>query len=344
MQQTIKKERIQYIDALRGFTMLLVVFAHVETFSFQYMDSATFLGEFFKLFRMPLFFFISGFITYRQEGEWTLKQTGILVAKKLRIQLLPTLIFGLLYTYICLNQDFVYFFTLIYKAGYWFTIALLEMFLMYYIIRLICEKIRVLRNYNLLLILLSSITLYIINTITPLTQPGYNIASFSLTARYFVFFALGMIIANYKDTFFKVLDSGKAMLAILTAFIVLLIVYTNNGYGSNLPLADITGLTALVIVFAFFRKYASSFDSSTKLGKSLQYIGKRTLDIYLLHYFILPKNLTSIGDFFLDGTNIVLEFFVVIFFSTLVVGVCLLLSNTLRLSSTVAKYLFGVRS
>jgi fucose 4-O-acetylase-like acetyltransferase len=63
MEATIKKERIQYIDALRGFTMLLVVFAHVETFSFQYMENATFLGEFFKLFRMPLFFFISGFIT-----------------------------------------------------------------------------------------------------------------------------------------------------------------------------------------------------------------------------------------------------------------------------------------
>lgn len=29
-----KKERVQYIDALRGFTMLLVVIQHVETFGF----------------------------------------------------------------------------------------------------------------------------------------------------------------------------------------------------------------------------------------------------------------------------------------------------------------------
>lgn len=324
--------------------MLLVVFAHVETFSFQYMENATFLGEFFKLYRMPLFFFISGFITYKPEGEWTFRQCGTLAAKKLRIQLLPTLIFGLLYTYICLHQDFIYFFTMIYKAGYWFTISLLEMLLMYYIIRLLCAKIRALRNYNLLLLLLSAIALYTINTITPLTQPGYNIASFTLTARYFVFFALGMIVSNYRDTFFKILDNGITMMVILITFITLLIVYRNIEYGSNIPLADATGLAGLITVFAFFRKHASSFDSSTRLGKSLQYIGKRTLDIYLLHYFVLPKNLAPIGNFFIETQNPVLEFFVVIFFSTLVVGVCLLLSNTFRLSSTAAKYLFGARN
>lgn len=343
MEAKVTKERIQYIDALRGFTMLLVVFAHVETYSFQHMENTTFLGELFKLFRMPLFFFISGFITYRPEGEWTFKNCGIMAAKKLRIQLLPTLVLGLLYTYVCLNQDYVYFFTLPSKAGYWFTISLLEMFLMYYLIRLICEKIRVLRNYKLLLILLTAIALYTVNTITPLTQSGYNIASFSLTARYFVFFALGMIVSNYKETFYKLLDNGKVMLAVLTLFVALLIVYKKVELASILLLADITGLVGLVIVFAFFRKYASSFDSSTRLGKSLQYIGKRTLDIYLLHYFLLPQNLTTLGKFFLECQNIVLEFVVVIFLSILIVVVCLLLSNTLRLSSTAAKYLFGVR-
>ena len=64
------KVRIHYIDALRGFTMLLVVFAHVLTFGFGMQKS--FLSELFITFRMPMFFFISGFIGYKAIDRWML--------------------------------------------------------------------------------------------------------------------------------------------------------------------------------------------------------------------------------------------------------------------------------
>ena len=32
------KERIKYLDAMRGFTMFLVVFGHVMFFSFDFLD------------------------------------------------------------------------------------------------------------------------------------------------------------------------------------------------------------------------------------------------------------------------------------------------------------------
>lgn len=54
-------KRIEYIDALRGFTMILVVFSHVEMTSLGF-ETPTFLNSMFMSFRMPLFFFISGFI------------------------------------------------------------------------------------------------------------------------------------------------------------------------------------------------------------------------------------------------------------------------------------------
>ena len=43
---TVKSSaRIEYIDALRGFTMILVVFAHVEWFTFDLNASFSLINE-----------------------------------------------------------------------------------------------------------------------------------------------------------------------------------------------------------------------------------------------------------------------------------------------------------
>lgn len=92
------KTRIEYIDALRGFTMILVVLGHIELVSFS---EQTFLyTSIYKFFRMPLFFFISGYIAFKSKKVWVshtfLKESG----KKLRIQLIPTFFLGLIFTYL----------------------------------------------------------------------------------------------------------------------------------------------------------------------------------------------------------------------------------------------------
>ena len=51
-------QRIEYIDAMRGLTMLLVVIYHVSTFELGGRDSYSF---FFSEFLMPLFFFCEWF-------------------------------------------------------------------------------------------------------------------------------------------------------------------------------------------------------------------------------------------------------------------------------------------
>ncbi|MEE1272102.1 MAG: hypothetical protein UHM19_04845 [Bacteroidales bacterium] len=103
------------------------------------------------------------------------------------------------------------------------------------------------------------------------------------------------------------------------------------------------GFAGLLIVYNTFRVYKDSFSSDKKIGRMLQYIGKRTLEIYLLHYFFLPT-LPALGNMLSKSNNFVLELVVGLFISLLVIAVCLVVSNILRTNPILAKYLFGVKN
>ena len=52
----------------------------------------------------------------------------------------------------------------------------------------------------------------------------------------------------------------------------------------------------LTIVFMYFRHYQQFFTKLSPIGASMQYIGRRTLDIYLLHFLFIP-DLPGLGLF-----------------------------------------------
>lgn len=53
-------QRINYIDRMKGFAILMVVLAHVILFSFDMSDSLIF--KFCASFEMPLFMFVSAIL------------------------------------------------------------------------------------------------------------------------------------------------------------------------------------------------------------------------------------------------------------------------------------------
>ena len=129
------KPRIEYIDAMRGFTMIMVVLYHIKLNNFSGPADNTLFTLILMSFIMPLFFFISGFCTYKY-NTCILKLQPLVTSLKNKIQIyvIPTLIIGLVYTYIVTKQNWYDFIIDDLKLGYWFTIALLEMFLIYYLI------------------------------------------------------------------------------------------------------------------------------------------------------------------------------------------------------------------
>lgn len=57
------QKRYEYIDCMRGLTMLLVVYYHIIGQVLGMVDQSG-LSNFCGGFRMPLFFFVSGFLAY----------------------------------------------------------------------------------------------------------------------------------------------------------------------------------------------------------------------------------------------------------------------------------------
>lgn len=337
-------KRIEYIDAMRGFTMFLVVLHHIETFGYKgiYIDS---FNDIFILFRMPLFFFISGFILYKKDYDWNKINISKFLKKKFEVQIIPTIfflsIFILLFNF---NLSQVIFDSS--KMGYWFTITLFEYFCLYIISNIIIKIFKI-KNWkeDITLILFAIIILLLIYFFNENNKEIYNLIGV-IQLRYYIFFTYGLLVKKYFNKFCNLINNGYFIGMILLLFILFTMYYNyrKNEISILLSLIKIIiGFLGITITFAFFRKYESAFTKEHKLGKVLQFIGKRTLDVYLIHYFFLPRNLKVIGEFFYNNSNPIVEFFITSIFALMVIGACLVTSSIIRISPIAGHYLFGVK-
>lgn len=350
-------KRIEYIDALRGFTMILVVFAHVEWSSFDLKAEFSFINEMFMSFRMPLFFFISGFIGYKANIEWNRAMWWKMSRKKMLVQIIPTLVFGLAYTCLYLKADPWMFLASHTKLGYWFTVVLCEMFLIVYTMNLALHLWRPEKQRKQTFMVLIAMTGFLFvarlaPVVFPSCQDAFDILSLHQTIKYFPFFAFGYICAMYRQYFNKILESKYMVTVTITSFAVLFYLMAmyltpNKDEGMVIFLTEvvveiIVGVLGLLIVFNAFRTYSQHFTSDRMAGRVLQGIGRKTLDIYLLHYFFLPY-IPQLKGIVSDSKNSVLELLIGGIISMAVIWVCIIVSNVLRTSPILAKYLFGAK-
>ena len=326
------KKRIEYIDAMRGFTMILVVYSHVCHFCLG--DKWMGWNDVFFLFRLPCFFFISGWLFEPvREPIWSV------VKKKFMVQIVPTVIFLLL-----LAPPPLFFSRLgATKGGYWFTFALFVFFLLY----LFSE--RCLKRWGGAFALVISIAAFCYDVYynryfkdMGLMTQALGFLSF-ITWRYYLFFYIGTWVKRHFDEYIRWTGKPVIIMAVVIGFALFAWhPHSENAMAAYLTFA-IGGLLGLTMVFTFFRLLSRYFTKDRWLGRSLQYVGTRTLDIYLLHYFLLPRFLMKYRETFQAYDSQWMDFFVVMTISLIVVVGCLLVSYVIRLSPFLGHYLFGVK-
>ena len=89
----METERIQYIDRLKGFAMLLVVMGHI--YFFLYGRSESICYKLISSFHMPLFMFLSGYVAYKKKNHYSC----LYLVKKVWMFMMPMFVFGLCFTY-----------------------------------------------------------------------------------------------------------------------------------------------------------------------------------------------------------------------------------------------------
>lgn len=355
---SLHKSRLEWLDAMRGFTMILVVAYHVAQLGFLEQAKQSASMPFLMLFRMPLFFMVSGFLAYKASLTWNLETLVTMTGKKMRVQLIPTLVFFLLACVVlyprfrpaldaCLLSPT--------KGGYWFTLVLLYMFVLYY---LFCWLESMLGRKSWLpvtLLFLLSLAAY-----ESCYLPRYcwwadgfrgkepsrwlDYTSVIQLMKFFPFFIFGNIVRRYWDKAQHVMDSAWFFPAIVVVVTIctldVLKWHTLRMAWANIP-STVAKFCLPCIVFMYFRHYAAYMTQSTVIGSTLQYIGRRTLDIYLLHFLFLP-NLPAVGSFFkANRHNFLMDTTLSVLIAILVIVFCIIASNILRISPFFRKYLFG---
>lgn len=345
----LKKERIQYIDALRGFAMLLVVFVHVEIFSIFGFGNTPILANIISAFHMPLFFFISGFCVYKPE-----KRYGLTKVKDDFIRLIvPTCILGLLYTYFKINQDIQYFFYNPMKAGYWFTITMFEVLLIYYTINNTTRKNKKSFLFFLWIVAIGMYLLKLPLKLFPVAEVVGNYLCFHQTCNFFIFFAFGITVSMYIDKFNAFIANDLVPTIVLLVFIASSYMQFNifNKYVDISIVWKVVetlgetliGISGILLLYIIFYKNKDYFINSHIISRWLIIIGRNTLPIYLLHYFFLAE-IPWIGGVLTRYPNVVVESLIALFLSLIVICVAIAIKNVFSISPQLAKLLLGSSS
>ena len=340
--------------------MILVVAYHVAQSGFGESWRHSSSMPFLILFRMPLFFFVSGFLAYKASQIWNLRNLRALILKKLRVQLIPTLVFfllaiALLYKTFWPSVEMELMSPL--KGGYWFTIALLWMFLIYYPFAYLESKMKHVSWLPIVLLFVVSLLFY-----DSCYQPkyfswaqGYKGAKTELyhflmytslgqVFLYFPFFIFGNIVHRYWERAQRVMDSKwffpAVIVIVILATLDALKWHTLRMTWAIIPLT-VSRFGLLTITFMYFRHYQQFFTKFTLMGVALQYIGRRTLDIYLIHFLFMP-DLPHIGEFFnAHPHNFVVDILLSVLLGLVIIGFSIITSNILRISPFFRKWLFG---
>lgn len=346
MEQT-QQNRIGYIDALRGMAMILVVYFHIAAYGFGSYEIG--YNDIIERFRMPTFFFISGWLFYKAGRIWDRQTITGMIRKKFMVQIIPTVVFMLLYLVMFNLLDVSSFGSD--KKGYWFTVVLFE----YFVIYILAEALLNRRDSAtgeihvfVIMLLLSIAAFYYAKYYTRYAaelgtwKDILGFLSF-VKIRHIIFFWFGTFVRKHFDRFIHLTNNRyvtAVMIVLFTAIIVWPTVLSVNGIEYIAYL--IAGLSGTIICFTYFRTHQEYFSRNTWYGRGLQLIGRRTLDIYLIHYFVLPYNLVQ-PDVWLQYHHNTLFVPIALILAFWVILISLLISSLLRVSPLLAKYLFGAK-
>lgn len=198
------KQRIEYIDAARGLAIFTVVYSHICLFCIPDYHASSALIDFLRMYFLNGFFFISGILAH---GTVCSKTNAMSLLWKRAYQLLfPAIVVGLIFS-ISHHTSVKDFFFSDSKCGFWFTVSLFEMYVIYYLYSLLVNRFMN-KNISAVIFVLLCFIFYFAFKIRPLPIPLNNLLCWGNTVFYISFFSLGLLFSQYKNLIISKIPIG----------------------------------------------------------------------------------------------------------------------------------------
>lgn len=319
------KPHYEYIDRLKGFTMLLVVIGHLSIFTFgNYISD---IGCFLSQFHMQLFFFLSGIVISGAVG-W--RKCG----KKMLRFLLPVATVGLFLS-VSIGKGINGILFDKFRSGYWYLVTLAEFYVVVTLLSFNSSQKH--RGGVLLDALFLLAPTFLCRYLTDFNQTSVGLVVGTDKWFYWQFFFGGVLCRKYS--LLKLLGCHNIIytLTFVGAIPVMYAaVHVNGHFGWLVPWCFI-----LPIVYIFrHREHAD-----TKLERFFSQIGRKSIDVYIYHYFFLIPvgafNLKSIGKWLGSTNNVLLEFLLCAVIAAFIAWMCLGIGYVVRQSNLLKKVVYG---
>lgn len=288
-ESDFKGQRLGWMDAVRGVAMLLVVWHHFMIGAFRGM--AVGVVETLTLFEVPLFFFVSGFFAWKAPGRWEGVGLRHALGRKAWPLLCGTGVFYALWQ--LRNGNSVLDFLFEGFWGYWFTVALFQMLTLYMAIVWLARRVG-----------RESVVWWGLGVLTVVTVGAVKVADgFLLTDRVsivlswhqvcncFQFFAAGVVARRLWPGLERLLEL-RWMFALSVAVFAGIVALCGWGSLPHTAYQLLHGMAmryaGVVMVVSGFYRIRTAIDGAPVPSRWLRLVGRRTLDIYFMHYFLLP--------------------------------------------------------
>lgn len=322
-----------YLDVLKCLAIVFVVMGHIDGMKIGVDTYDTLWGSIRYTFQMPLFFFISGmFASHGINKGIALHQ---LIWNKIKTLVWPALIFFVLCS---LAEGRAIVFPSSGLGYYWFTFTLFECFFIYYILACLFKGRTLLLN-----ILLAFVSVAFVGMLAlKIDHPNIGFLDLNHLTKYFQYFFLGTLFSLYPMLGDKVLRSQRIYAFCLVAFCILMyLVYNGVLLGALYSLCRdiLVRYLGLFIVFSFFYNMQDACNKDNSFMRSVRYVGRHSLEIYLLHFFFLPT-LMWLEPLRADAL-FAIEFPIAIILSLIVIAIVLVLNHILTRSKYISFLLYG---
>lgn len=325
--------------------MVMVVIHHY--FSCVTHHENIFATIFNDAIEIPLFFFVSGFfasklvhqsarITLRAKFMQLIVPAVLMLSLNVWIHQAPLL--GVIY-----NP---------YKQGYWFTFVLFSFIVIYLCSNYLGRKLMLNATWTNLVNLIIGITVSYIAYLSLSWALVYRTLNLVSAPQYFgyFYFVLGSILFSKRGKIINALSSTNSPMYVSIGGGILLYIImqaTVSLYGVRW-LGCFAGFYVLIlrtfpllIIWTLFQKYPS-LSTQGKTGRYLTFIGRRSLDVYFIHYFFLPF-IPAWGEYFNSIDAPFIEYLCAVALAIPVIFASLGIGCILRLSPLTAKILLGVK-